>query len=480
MRHSTRQAAGLRAPLAATALAALWSAAAPLGAQAAVGNTSGNAIVRNTISVSYTDAMGKNSNSASASVDVTVTTVSATPVVATGYPTPSAGNTDGIGATQSFTVRLITTSNGPRAVALTAAYNTSSSTPATTNISQTATPVPPAPSGFPASIFLGATIIDPTDTNGTIASWPVGGSVTFKVPNDNGVPSDTAETGGAIGDGVVNGLKSGDMVYLYGGSSYNGPFSVGTVTDVPPGASSTAAADSIQLINNLGAPAYTNLATAPGWQILEAKDVTVTAAQGTVTDPTQPSNLYTTLTAQMGTSGQLNVPLFDQAHSGKIAVTKYVRNATVPMVGSSPYPAVTINGTTYSTANNNAFYSSGVTGKPGDNLEYLAVITNVGTGSSTAVTASDIVPTYTSLTLWLGNYGTAGAGTIFAHALLNSTETNIGGGGTGNIAVGYGSYTGTTAGSTMTLDLGNNSSTTTGGTLTSGQSAYVIYQTKIN
>jgi uncharacterized repeat protein (TIGR01451 family) len=458
----------LGAPLAATALAALWSAAVPLNSEGAVGNTSGNAIVRNTITVSYNDAMGKNGATATATVDITVTTVSATP---SQLNTITAGTTDGSTATQLYNLRIRTNSNGPRAVALTAADTTG------TNIS----PLGAAAVVSPSSVFLGATIIDPTDANGTIANWGVGGSITFKVPNDGGLPTDLAETGGSNGDGVVNGLKSGDIAYLYaGGSNYYGPFSVGTVTEVAAGAGATAAADSIQLVNNLGAPAYTSLATAPGWQILEAKDVTVTVSQGTVTDPTAPggASWNTTFSATMTGATAYSQTLTTNAEMGKIAISKYARNASAAVAGSTPYASVTINGATYSTANGNAFYASGVSGKPGDTLEYLAVVSNVGSGKSTAVLASDLIPTYS--TLVTGSAYGSGSGNIFAHAKLGGNEIDMATTGTGVNTVGFGGSTGTSAGSTMTFDLGTGSAWGTGGNLASGQTAYIIYQVKIN
>jgi uncharacterized repeat protein (TIGR01451 family) len=433
MKVTARKTAARRlgAPLAATALAALWTAAVPLNSEGAVGNTSGNAIVRNTI---------------------------------------TAGTTDGSTATQVYNLRIRTNSNGPRAVALTAVDTTG------TNIS----PLGAAAVVSPSSIFLGATIIDPTDANGTIANWAVGGSITFKVPNDGGVPTDSAEIGGSNGDGVVNGLKSGDIVYLYGGSSYYGPFSVGTVTEVAAGAGATAAADSIQLVNNLGAPAYTGLATAPGWQILEAKDVTVTVTQGTVTDPTAPggASWNTNFGATMTGATAYSQTLTTNAEMGKIAISKYVRNATAAVVGSTPYPSLTINGTTYSPANGNAFYTSGVSGKPGDSLEYLAVVSNIGSGKSTAVLANDLIPTYSTLVTG-SSYG-SGSGNVFAHAKLGANEIDMSTGGSGVNTVGFGGSTGTSAGSNMTFDLGTGSAWGTGGTLTSGQTAYVIYQVKIN
>jgi uncharacterized repeat protein (TIGR01451 family) len=148
------------------------------------------------------------------------------------------------------------------------------------------------------------------------------------------------------------------------------------------------------------------------------------------------------------------------------------------VAGSTPYASVTINGATYSTANGNAFYASGVSGKPGDTLEYLAVVSNVGSGKSTAVLASDLIPTYS--TLVTGSAYGSGSGNIFAHAKLGGNEIDMATTGTGVNTVGFGGSTGTSAGSTMTFDLGTGSAWGTGGNLASGQTAYIIYQVKIN
>ena len=456
------------APVALAALAALWS---PQQADAATKGTAGNATVRNTITVNYNDAKGTAQAAVSAFVDIQVTTVAAAPTVLSITPTP--GSTDGTGATQDYTVRIQTNSNGPGLVTLGAADT------ASTNMTSYGT----APT-LPANIFLGSTIIDPTDANGTIATWAVGASVTFKVPNDSGIaattPSDTAVTGGTVGDGIVNGLKSGDMVYLYSGSAYYGPFSVGTVTEVAVGSGTTAAPCSIQLTNNLGAGALSSLATnASGipWQIVEAKDVTMRVTQGVIPLATAStaSSWVTTVTATMGTAGTGTVTT--NAHLGLLTIAKYVRNVTTPVAGSGTQltPTVTVNGTS-----SNLFYPAGVSGKPGDVLEYLAVVTDAGTGSSLAVYATDVTPTYTTLISGT-TYGSLTAGTIFAKASFNSTETDLKTDNTGGATnVAFGKSTGTTAGSTMTFYLGTGSSTTAGGTLSNGQAAYLLYQVKVN
>lgn len=454
------------APALAALAIACAAALAPSGAEAALAGSAGNTVVRNTVTVSYSDAQSNPQTPVSATVDLTVNTVPATPAIVS-Y-TPASGSTDGSGATQAYTVRIRTNSNGPGLITLAAADTAAS------NMSAYGA----APSGLAADLFLGATIIDPSDVNGTIGAWAAGASVTFQVPNDAGVPSDTAVTGGSTADGTVNGLKGGDLVYLFSGSSWYGPFLVGSVTDVPVGSGGTATPCSIQLVNP--GSDLSNLPTAYGWQIVEAKDASMTVTQGSVADPTAASNWTTTVTATMAGAAPATAPaVVTASHMGRIAITKYVRNVTAPAAGIGPYtPTVDING------NRDTFYSSGVTGKPGDVLEYLAVLNDIGTGSATVVYATDTLPGYTSLVKG-SSYGNPAAGKVFAHVRFNDAETDLGDDNSlGAADIAYGVAGGSPT--VMTFWLGTGCSNSSGGRLTTSvpaatptSTAYVIYQVKI-
>ncbi len=348
----------------------------------------------------------------------------------------------------SALVRIVTNSNGPGAIS----FNTADGS--FTNVG--AGTIPTVPGG----IFLGATIIDPSETKiGSAQTVNAGASLTFAVPNDNGAATDYAVSGGTTGDGIINAIKNGDIVYIYdGGTHYYGPFTVGTVNDPAVGAGTTATPGSLQLTNNTGSaigpfnPAY-------GWQIVEAKDVTVAVTQGTVSDATKPASWVTT-----------------NAHLGLLAVTKYVRNVTNGAGnsgGSGAIGPVTINGGGFT------YYMNGVTGKPGEVLEYLLTINDAGTGKSTTVTALDSIPYYTTLVTG-STYGT-GSGTVFAHTKLGATEVDLKtDGSVGNTAVAYGASAGIAGGSTMSFYLGNNCSASGGGTLNSTQTLYLIYRVTIN
>ncbi|HJV35336.1 hypothetical protein [Geomonas sp.] len=432
--------------------------------ESSLAGTSGNAIVRNTITVNYNDALGVAQPQVAASIDLVVNTVSAPPTVSF---LPGSGSTDGTGSTATYTVRVTTNSNGPRLVALSVQDFTAS-----TNMQSKS---PTDPSGLAASVFLGATMVDPSDSNGTIASWQNGATLTFKVPNDGGAPTDAAETGGAFNDGVVNGLKAGDTVYLFT-DRYYGPFQVGTVSDPAPGSGSTVTAASIQLTNISGAT-LTNLATAYA-QIVEFKDLSLTVTQGTVADATAASNWTTTVTATMAGPVATSADVLTASHMGRISVAKLVRNVTTSAAGSGPY-TFTINGGT------NLYYTGGVTGKPGEVLEYLVVASDIGTGDAQGVYVTDTLPRYTSL-MTGASYGTGGTGTVFARALFNGLETSMSTGKSGLANVAYGAVS---TGSPPQLQfwLGTGCSGSSGGTLNSSfeglrttTNAYLVYQVKIN
>jgi len=363
-------------------VAALWIAAFPIKAQAALQGSAGNTIIRNTVTVSYNNAAGTAQTPITATVQITVNTVAAAPTVLAFNPSP--GSTDGTGATQTYAVTIRTNSNGPGVISF-----------ATADGSFTNLGAGPAPS-VPANIFLGSTIIDPSESKiGSAQNIAAGASITFAVPNDGGVPGANATTGGATGDGAINGLVSGDTVYIHNGTTYYGPFTVGTVTDPAPGAGTTAAPGSIVLTNSSGSaisftPAY-------GWMIEEAKTVNVTVTQDTITDPTQPASWVTTVTATMGgLNGTGSVTT--NAHSGRLTVIK----------------EISTDGTTFTNTP-----AAGV--NPGSTLYYRITVTNNGTGNATSVVLTDPQPTYTT---YVANSGKRATGAAVSYGAAPTTLTD--------------------------------------------------------
>lgn len=453
------------------AVAALSLATFTAPANAVVQGSAGNTIIRNKVTVNYNDAGGVAQTAVTATVDITVTTVNAAPTIKS--VTPSPGTTGATGATQVYAVEIVTNSNGPGTVTLTATDGSA------VNIALSGT----TPSvQAPGSVFLGSSIIDPNNAGflGVAQNVAAAGTITFNIPNDGGVPTDSATSGGAPGDSSVNALSAGNTVYIYDGTTYFGKFAVTAVTDNAVGAGNTAAFSTITLQNSTaGAIAFT---PAYGWMIVESKSLNVTVTQGVVTVPSNPASWVTTFTGSMGgLNGTSTVTT--NATSGLLTVAKYVRNATAPVVPAGPPPSVTppING------GGVTFYQSGVSGKPGDTMEYLYVITNTGLGTVKAVVATDPVPTYTTLRSSTISYATdnnlGGATGFFARAYRtgNATDQSLKADDSlGDNTIAWGKSSGLTAGSTMTYYLGNNSTNAAGGDLTAAEIAYVVYRLKID
>jgi hypothetical protein len=449
------------------ALAALFVTALPLSAQAALQGSAGNTQIWNRVTVSYSNGAGVAQTPVVSNVAVvTVNTVNVAPTIRS-Y-NPASGSTDGTGATQAYAVSIMTNSNGPGTITLAAADGS----PTNMTVSGT-TPT------ITGSLFLGATVFDPTASQiGSATTVAATTSITVAIPNDHGIPTATATTGGAFNDGVINGLAVNDIVYISNGIGGTwGPFTVTAVTDPVEGSATTAAPGSITLRNNTGA-AIGPFTPAVSWQIVEAKDATLTVTQGVVTTPTSAAQWVTTVTAAMGAQSSNTPTVITIAHSSSLTVTKYVRNVTAAVVGATSITAPAgIGGATY--------YQTGVTGKPTDVLEYLLVIANPGLGSATVVVATDPVPIYTTLLSSSTTYGANNLGStttgLFAQALrgalLQAFHIDDS---TGIATVGWGKSSGVVGGSTMTFYLGNGSSSIAGGAILSLETDYVVYQVTIN
>ena len=435
---------------------------------AALEGSAGNTIIRNTVTVNYEDGGGTSQTAITAEVDVTVNTVDVTPTVVSFSPSP--GTTDGTGSTEAYDVLIRTNSNGPAQITIAATDVGGSEV----NIALDAGNPPSLASG--GAIFLGATVVDPADGNG-LSNIADGGSITFVVPNDGGRPTDAATTGGAFNDGIINGLTDDDIVYLHDGTNHYGPFTVspGSVSDPAVGSGTTAQTGSITLVNSSGA--LISITPQLGWMILEAKTDTMTVTQGVVAIPTAAASWNSTVTADMnGNIGSGSVTT--NATGAVLAVSKYVRNVTNDN-GSGATQSISIDGANFT------FYDGGVSGDPGDTLEYALVIENNSLGDTQGVVATDPVPAYTTLSTWAtGGYGNTGGAVVFA-AVDDGTdysEVTITDGDTESGTLGAANAAGTAAGSILTFYLGDGGSdaTDTGGTLDGGESITVVYRVTID
>jgi hypothetical protein len=462
--------------LATGVLVALLAAGTPHSAEAVGAGSAGNSIVRNTITVSYNDALGNSQTAVTATIDISVTTVAATPTVLSFtplVPAASPGSTDGTGATQSYAVRVRTNSNGPNSISFATSDGSFSNVAAGT-----------APS-VPGNIYLGSTIFDPSNFPALGAqNIPVNGALTVAVPNDAGKANDAGAPHTLPDSTVINGIAVNDTVWITDGAVFYGPCLVTAISDPVVGTGSTATPGSITLKNSSAAPLV--FTPAYGWQIVESQDVTLTVTQGQV--PVASANIaaswVTTVSATMAGAAAGSGTVTTYAHTGRLKVDKYVRNVTQPaMTGNNPFSGnpLGINSGSFS------YYQNGITGNPGDILEYLAVLTDDGLGNSTAVLATDAVPTYTTLVTFPVSYGIApGSSTpnIFAHAKFNAIEKDLKtDNSVGDINAAYGKTTVSGSVTTMTFYLGSNlppPPPAAGGTFSTGQTAYVIYQVKIN
>lgn len=431
---------------------------------AALEGGAGNTVIRNTVTVNYEDGGGTAQTPISSAIDVTVNTIDVPPTVVSFSPSP--GSTDGTGSTQVYTVTLRTNSNGPESISLGAADGSP------TNIAISAT-LPVLGSG---SVFLGATVLDPSEgTIGNLTTINAGASIALSVPNDGGVPTNGATTGGSISDNVINGLAVGDVVYIHDGTNHYGPFSVTIVNDPAVGTGTTALPGSITLQNASGGPiAFT---PAAGWMILEESTVTLTVTQGIVADPSLAAFWETTVTASM--NGQIGTALVTtNAAGGTLEVSKYVRNVTDDN-GTGATQTINIGTTNYT------FYDGGVNGDPGDTLEYALVIENTSLGLTQDVVATDQVPAYTTLSTWAaGGYGSTGGAVVFAAVDdgPNYAEMTVVDSDDESAALGAANTTGSAAGSTLTFYLGTGGldSTDTGGTLAASGTITVVYRVTID
>jgi|GEM_PF-839926 len=387
----------------------------------AYANVAANTQIVNSAKLTYAGG------SAAATVVVSVALVPSTPNVSITYGNAAytAPNTPVI----SDTVTITATANGPASYSVTPAVGTTAnvlgSNPATVNAP---TPV----------VTIGATVT--TGTSGT----------TFV----------TVPAGIAAGSGsAVNGIgPASTIIFTVNGNSYtrsgltttdngNGTFTISWATPIP-------AAD-VPLAGVLIAEQKTvAVNVAPGTVLAPGSNMTV-AVSATVSTPGAPSATATTASPNTWTTPSPNVSL-----------TKYVRNTSTPVVGSAGATSFTINTVT------STFYTGGVTGKPGDTLEYVIVASNTGATDLNSSALSDLVPTaYVNFVTSPGPYGgkevfyidPANATTVFTAAAVGANQASWVSGNNPNLVV----------------NVGTGASNSTPGTIPAGKSVTIAYQVTI-
>ncbi|MDQ8038563.1 MAG: hypothetical protein REI12_14155 [Pedobacter sp.] len=340
-----------------TLAAAVMALGMTTGASQSWAATAASATVRNVVTVSYNNAANTPQTPLVAAVDVTVNLVQAAATLSA--PT-DLSTVPGTNAVYTYTI-----TNGSNGIAT---YGLATGSLTETNISSSSA----APST--ATISLGATTVTTAFNIPTTAGGAVTGVV---VPRDG-----TADTS-------VNGIANGDTVIVrVGATDYI--FTASAVTDVQvpasPATGSTNMTTTMTLTLAAGSPVASGTVTAAvGTLIAERQTFTVAVTPGTMTS-TSDATIDTPLTATLGSFTSTDSTLTTVATVG-LSVAKLVRNVTTPVTGTG---SATNCGVTA--------YAGGVSGKAGDVLEYLIVVSkSASTSNATQVKISDPLPPFTTL-----------------------------------------------------------------------------------
>ena len=384
-------------------------------------DTAANTVITNTVTVNYEDTNSNAQMPVQASVDITVNLVASAPTLSS--PADVDPTTENTVVPLVYTITA--TANGPDT------YNFSSvDTPANMD----------ANAGFSTpSVTLGAT---------SLAADAVATDTEVIVPYDN------------VDDDIVNGIAAGDTIVI-GGQVY-------TVGAIDEGTSLSNNTVEIPLTSPI-----TGATVTIGEIVGQQDTVTVNVTTDDITAGTSGTHTVST-TATSVANGAISTT---QATATVITVrrpvltiNKYVRNITDPaLTGASP---ITIDTVTW--------YASGVSGKPGDVMEYLIVVDNTAAGATDAtnVVVSDPIPQFTSFeagTILLDDDGTAANLAAFVGQDegvddgTDAAELDTTGNGTVYVYAGTGGVD-TPAGATVG----------TGGTIAAGDISRVVFRVSID
>ncbi|WP_455217542.1 hypothetical protein [Kaarinaea lacus] len=371
----------------------------------ALANMAANAVITNTATVNYDDTGGNAQAPVADSVDVTVNLVTAHPTF--NAPTP-ADQTTPSGISVDYLYTITSNSNGLDTYSL-----TSGTSAVGANITLgTIVFRDAADAGDITDIDLGAT---------TVAAAAIAGATAITVPNDG------------VADGSINGIdaNAGTNTVVIGGTTYT----VASIVDNATGTST------INLSAGLAAPvAVGDLISQQRQFILRTGTATTTVSGQTYT---------ITVTADDGVTAGA-APTDDTITTVtliSLSVTKYVQNVDNIQACGGAF----VNVNTGLGAGLIDYCDSGVTGNPGEELEYVIVITNAaGSGQATDVIISDPVPNFTTVSsnialdpgtgVWSnvattadnGDFGEADATTVYIYAGSGGTDAAAGvGAGTG-------------------------------------------------
>ncbi|MCB1836490.1 MAG: hypothetical protein KDH99_02630 [Alcanivoracaceae bacterium] len=382
--------------------------------------TAANTTITNTVTVNYTDAANNAQTPLEASVAITVNLVASAPLLTSPADVdPSTEDTD-----VDLTYTITSTANGPDT------YNFSSADTRTNMVADATFTTP--------GILLGAT---------TVASPIAAAATVITVPFD-----------GNDADSSVNGLEAGDTIVI----DPTGAAEVATIDSIDESTGTTSNTVTITLsAGTTGAFPY-------GTLIGERDDVIVTVTTDTITAGT--SGTHSVLTT--ATSVDDNAVFTTQATATVITVrqpvltiTKFVRNDTPATTFNPAVASITVDGVDY--------YLAGVTGNPGDTMQYLIMIDNsaAGAGAASNIVVSDPVPQFTSYQAGTIELDATGTGVFVAQDDGDATDAAEFDGGANVVYV----YAGA-AGSAGAAGFGNG----TGGTLAAGEISYIRFDVAID
>lgn len=394
----------------------IFAVAAAAGS--ALANVAANTAIINTARLTFTGG------SANASVTVTVSLVASPPNLSitdtnSAYTAP---NTPAL----TNSVRITATANGPADYTVTptvvAGAGTTNSTAPSVSVTGAAT------------VTIGATV-----TTGT-----------------SGITYVTVPASGASGNNAaVNGIAVNETILF----TVNGNQYTKQVT------STTDNGDGTFRLYWSGAIAVPDVPAA-GVQVGEQTTVNLSVQPGTV--QTAGTDITVTVQALVSNSG-IDVTVtnsnanFWTTPSPNVNMTKYVRNT-----GLSGNPAAGT-GTTYTiNTQSREYFTSGVTGKPGETLEYVIVASNVGATDLTGAAISDGLPV-DFVTLKTGVYG---GDDVFYIDPDNATATFT--------AAAVGANQASFVSPNLVVNVGTGANNLLTGTIPAGQGVTVAFQVTIN
>ena len=409
----------LRTVLTTLALLAVGVFIVPGIAQA---NSAAGSTITNSVTVDYDDAGGTPQTQVTASVDVTVSLVGG---VAWGAAPADQGTGSGAALPSAYSITLQNTGNGSDTFTI-----TDNTTESSVNLTAGSFTTTPDEDGGTAGVQI--TLF------GTVSS----GAGVFAA----GVT--TIPAGNLTVADLVVGTTQVDIG--------------GTLFTVAAGSTAT------QLVVTGNA---SGLVGGAGVQIGEVATLTYNGTAGTLsggtTSATHDHNLTATGLAQDGNAAATATSATWQTtvSAGVLSVAKYVRNVSNANGNTGGVGGTAVNGGA------DTFYTGGVTGNPGDTLEYAVVITNSGAGNATDVVFVDTLSGFTTYTTSTVQVDTDGDNTYDVTLPGSETEADNEGG----IVTVSGSvitvYAGTTTG---------NETTDTGGVIAGSGTSVVLYRVTID